>query len=98
MRSTPFNRRNNEFEGDMAAYLRETAEDNEVAIYRLKRNLRLARRQELTVRQAQILALYYDEEMTMDQIAQLLDINKSTVSRTVNRAQQKLKRCLRYSF
>ncbi len=98
MVNTPFNRRNNEFEGDMAAYLRSVAEDNEESLYRLKRNLRLARREELTPRQAQMLRLYFDEEMTMAEIAQELGVAKSTVSRTIARGKGRLKRCLRYAF
>ena len=98
MVNTPFNRRNNEFEGDMAAYMRAVAPDNDEAIYRLKRNLRLARREELTPRQAQMLYLYFDEEMTMAEIARELQISKSTVSRTLARAKGRLKRCLCYAF
>ena len=98
MVNTPFNRRNNEFEGDMAAYLRSVASDNDEAISRLKRNLRLARQEELTPRQEQLLHLYFDEEMTMTEIARELDISKSTVSRTIARAKGRLERCLRYAF
>lgn len=98
MVNTPFNRRNNEFEGDMAAYLRSVASDNDAAISRLKRNLRLARQEELTPRQAQLLHLYFDEEMTMTEIARALNISKSTVSRTISRAKGRLERCLRYAF
>ena len=47
MVNTPFNRRNNEFEGDMAAYMRSIAPDNDETIERLKRNLRIARREGL---------------------------------------------------
>lgn len=98
MVNTPYNRRNNEFEGDMAAYMRAVAPDNDEAIYRLKRNLRIARREELTPRQAQMLRLYFDEEKTMTEIAQELNVSKSTVSRTIARAKGRLKRCLRYAF
>ena len=98
MQNTPYNRRNNEFEGDMAAYLRSIAEDNDEMIARLKRNLRIARREELTARQAEVLRLYYDEAMTMEQVGDALGISKSTVSRTVTRATTRLKRCLRYSL
>ena len=98
MVNTPFNRRNNEFEGDMAAYLRSVASDNDETISRLKRNLRLARQEELTPRQAQLLHLYFDEEMTMTEIARALNISKSTVSRTISRAKGRLERCLRYAF
>lgn len=82
----------------MAAYMRAVAPDNDEAIYRLKRNLRIARREELTPRQAQMLRLYFDEEKTMTEIAQELNVSKSTVSRTIARAKGRLKRCLRYAF
>ena len=82
----------------MAAYLRSVASDNDETISRLKRNLRLARQEELTPRQAQLLHLYFDEEMTMTEIARELDISKSTVSRTIARAKDRLERCLRYAF
>ena len=94
----PYSRRNNEFEGDMAVYMRAAAPDNDETIERLKRNLRLARRQELTPRQAQMLYLYFDREMTMEQVGKKLGVTKSTVSRTISRAERRLKRCLRYAF
>lgn len=98
MVNTPFNRRNNEFEGDMAAYMRSIAPDNDETIERLKRNLRIARREELTPRQRQVLQLYFEQEMTMEQVAQRLGITKSTVSRTIARAKSRLRRCLRYAL
>lgn len=98
MVNTPYNRRNNEFEGDMAAYLRSISADNDEVLDRLKRNLRLARKRELTPRQAQLLQLYFDEEMTMEEIGKALGISKSTVSRTITRAKRRLQHCLRYSF
>ena len=98
MKSTPFNRRNNEFEGDMAAYLQSVAEDNEEMLYRLKRNLRVAREEELTPRQAEMLTMYFDRSMTMEAIGRELGVGKSTVSRTISRAKQRLYRCLRYTL
>ena len=62
------------------------------------RNLRLARQQALTDRQRQMLELYYDQGLTMGQIALKLNLNRSTVSRTLSRAKDKLYRCLRYSL
>lgn len=53
---------------------------------------------ELTPRQREILALYIDRGMTMSQIAQQLRINKSTVSRSLRRTFQRLRRCLEYSL
>ena len=98
MKNTPYSRRNNEFEGDMAAYLRATAADNDEMIARLKRNLRIARAEELTPRQAQVLRLYFDEHMTMEAVGETLGVSKSTVSRTLSRATARLKKCLRYSL
>ena len=65
---------------------------------RLRRNLRKARQQELTPRQREMVRLYYDEGMTMPQIGELLGVNRSTVSRTLRRAKNRLYRCLRYSL
>ena len=45
MKGTPYSIRNNEFYGDMAAWLRANAQDNDGELLRLKRNLRLARQE-----------------------------------------------------
>ena len=65
---------------------------------RLRRNLRRAREQELTPRQREVLALYYDRGLKMSQIARKLGINRSTVSRTIGRAKQRLYRYLQYTL
>ncbi len=82
----------------MTVWMREHAEDNSDQLERLRRNLRRAREQELTPRQREILALYYDRGLKMPQIARKLGINRSTVSRTVKRAKERLYRCLRYAL
>lgn len=82
----------------MAAWIRENQGDNSEQIARLRRNLRKARQQELTPRQREVVRLYYDEGMTMPQIGELLGVNRSTVSRTLRRAKNRLYRCLRYSL
>ena len=82
----------------MTVWLRDHAEDNSDQLERLRRNLRRAREQELTPRQREILALYYDRGLKMPQIARKLGINRSTVSRTVKRAKERLYRCLRYAL
>ena len=56
------------------------------------------REQELTPRQREMVFLYYDRGLKMSQIAQKLGVNRSTVSRTVKRAKQRLYRCLRYAL
>ena len=53
---------------------------------------------ELTPRQREMVFLYYDRGLKMSQIAQKLGVNRSTVSRTVKRAKQRLYRCLRYAL
>lgn len=82
----------------MTAYLRATAGDNEGDLRRLHRNLSVARLEELTPRQRQILHMSYEEGKSMTAIAQELGINKSTVSRTLSRAKHRLYRCLRYGI
>ena len=46
--------RNNEVYGDMTAWIAAHAGDNEGDLMRLKRNLRLAREEELTARQREL--------------------------------------------
>lgn len=83
---------------DLAAWERESAPDNAEQQERLRRNLRLARQQALTPRQREILELYYDQGLTTGQIAMRLQLNRSTVSRTLRRAKERLYHCLRYSL
>ncbi len=49
-------------------------------------------------RQREVLALYMERDMNVTQIAAVLGVNKSTVSRSLHRALRRLERCLRYSF
>ena len=88
MRDTRFDARSSEWIGDMTVWLRDHAEDNSEQLERLRRGLRRAREQ----------FLYYDRGLKMSQIAQKLGVNRSTVSRTVKRAKQRLYRCLRYAL
>lgn len=98
MENTGFRTRSSEIPGDLQIWIQDHAGDNSEQIDRLRRNLRKARKQELTPRQAQMLRLYFDEGENMTQIAQKLGINRSTVSRTISRAKARLYRCLRYTF
>ena len=95
---SPFSRRDNEFLGDLAAWERENSEDNSEQLERLRRNLRRVRQQELTPRQQEMLHLYYDLGMSIPRIAREKGLNKSTVSRTLARGREKLKRYLQYSW
>ena len=98
MRDTRFDTRSSEWIGDLTVWIRENAPDNREQLDRLRRNLRRAREQELTPRQKQVLELYYDQGHTIPQIAEALDLNRSTVSRTLRRAKDRLYRCLRYAL
>lgn len=68
---------------------------------RLPREVQLRRvkqvvREELTERQRQTLTAYYFRQRTVTQIAQEQGVNKSTVSRTLRRAEDKIRKYLKY--
>ena len=68
---------------------------------RLPREVQLKRvqrviREELTELQREALLAYYFQEKTMSQIAEERGVNKSTVCRTLHRAEEKLRRYLKY--
>ncbi|MDE6456816.1 MAG: sigma-70 family RNA polymerase sigma factor [Dysosmobacter sp.] len=94
----PFSSRAGEWIGDLTVWTRQNAGDNSERLERLRRNLRQARERELTPRQRQLLELYYERGMNIPQIAEELGLNRSTVSRTLRRARDRLYRCLRYAL
>ena len=68
---------------------------------RLPREVQLERvrnviREELTQIERETLTAYYFQEMTLEQIAAARCVNKSTVSRTLRRAEGKLQKFLKY--
>ena len=64
----------------------------EVQIKRVQRVIR----EELTPLQQEVLLAYYIQNLTIPQIAENRGVHKSTVSRTLHRAEGKLRRYLRY--
>ena len=85
---------------DLAAYQlhsKNEAEDNSERIERLKRNLPYAINK-LSPRQQQLVNLFYAREMTVTQIAEYLHVNKSTVTRTLQRAKKHLRDYLEFSL
>ena len=64
----------------------------EMALERIRRVIR----EELTDLQREVLVAYYFQEITIPQIARDRGVNKSTVSRTLHRAEEKLRRYLKY--
>ena len=68
---------------------------------RLPRQVQLKRlrrviESELTEVQREILVAYYFQSKTMAQIAKERGVNRSTVCRTLHRAEERVRRCLRY--
>ena len=68
---------------------------------RLPREMQLKRvqrviQEELTPLQREALIAYYFQERTITEIAEERGVNKSTVCRTLHRAEQKLRRYLKY--
>ena len=53
-------------------------------------------RDELTPRQMELVKLYYVDQHTMQEIADMLEVCPSTVCRTLQTARRNLKRCLKY--
>ena len=64
----------------------------QVQLKRIKRVIE----DELTPCQRQVLIAYYFQQRTIPAIAQDRQVNKSTVCRTLHRAEQRLRRCLKY--
>ena len=98
MKNTASKKRVIDFNTDLQVWMRENAEDNSEQLSRLKRNLRQARELELTPRQRQVLAMHFDQDLSVTQIARELHVNPSTITRTLQRAKGRLRRCLRYGF
>ena len=68
---------------------------------RLPRQVQLRRvrrviREELTPTQREVLTAYYFRKLTIPQIARERGVNKSTVCRTLKRAENNLRRFLKY--
>ena len=98
MRCREFDGLHSDWIGDLPAWLMEHSETNDEQMERLRRNLKRVRERELTARQRQVLALYYDRKMNIPQIAGELGVNRSTISRTIRRAKKRIHRYLQYSL
>ena len=70
-------------------------EENQSSLDRAKKALSFAIKQELSPRQKLYLTSYYSGE-TMPSIARKNEVNVSTVSRTIHRAYNRLRRVLKY--
>ena len=83
------------YAADLAAYARDMAEDNSRQMGQVKRNLIRALKSDITEKQRLELLLYYGKGMTMTEISRRLGVHPSTVSRTIRRGEERLRRCLR---
>lgn len=98
MKNMPYDTRSSEWAGDMTVWLRQNSEDNSLQLERLYRNLRQVRERELTSRQQQILELYYEQHLSLREIARRLGVHSSTVCRTMQRAKKRLRHYLQYTL
>ena len=80
---------------DLIRWASLLGEDNGEEMAVLRRRLAGALREELTPRQREVLALYYQRTMNLAQIGAVLGVRPSTVSRTLRRGEERLRRCLR---
>lgn len=91
-------RRGKAFGADMAIYMNQIGDcpRDDPGRSRLMRNLIRCIREELTPRQREVLFLYYVKNIRQKEIAAQLGVERSTVSRTIKRGEDRLRRCLRY--
>lgn len=83
---------------DLLAYVRQQVQaQTDPAHQALRANLMRALREEVTPRQREMLALYYQERLNTRQIAERLGVDRTTVSRTLRRGEARLRRCLQYT-
>lgn len=85
-------------QAELELWQRSMAGDNRDEMARLRKNLRLVWGMELTPRQAQVLEMHYDRQLTVTQIARELGLSPSTVSRTLKRGRERILEHLRYSL
>jgi len=72
--------------------LRSCRQSHETLVQRMKAVIQ----NELTPLQRETVAAYYFENKTLQQIAEKRNVKKSTVWRTLKRAEQKIRRVLQY--
>lgn len=94
MRNIQYNNRSDW--ADLARLAEIMAADNQERLAELQAALAKALREEVTDRQRQVLFLYYVQGLNMRQIAEALGIERSTVSRTLKRGEDRIRRRMRY--
>ena len=79
-------------------FLTASAGDNRHKMMSIKKALKNAIVNELTEGQRRVLCMHYYENMGVNEIAKELGINKSSVSRRLQRARVKLGKVLKYGY
>ncbi len=74
----------------------DQSEDNKQQIERLKLIMKKVINEELSPRQKELCYMYFYKKLDMPQIASILNINKSTVSRTLARAVKNINDKVKY--
>lgn len=74
------------------------AENNSELIEKVKRTMAKVIRNELTPRQRETVTMYYYEGKGVSEIATVLDLDVSTVSRTLKRARERIYTFMKYYF
>lgn len=96
--AAPRYKRGKPYSLDMAAYMRQLSEQNTNTDHmeQLKHNLIRCLKEDITPRQRTMLTMYYVQQLSQKEIARRLNVDRSTVSRTILRGERQLQRCLRY--
>ena len=84
--------------GSLQHWQKTLGGDNRQRLDRLVRYLPIAIEEELTPRQQQLLRMFYYDGKSVSDIARELAVNKSTVTRTLQRAQERLRKSLRFAL
>lgn len=79
-------------------YNSKSAETNNDNLKKAKHALIQVIKYDLTERQKEVITLYYYKKMKMSEIADILGLNVSTVSRTIRSAKKKICDRIKYYF
>ena len=95
MRNIQYNNRDDRV--DLETFVQAMAGDNQTRLAELQACLGKALREDVTPRQQQVLFLYYVQGLNMRQIAEALGVDRSTVSRTLKRGEERIRSRVRYN-
>ena len=84
------------FDSDLAKIVQKKGSSNKPKIDTLKKMVALIVKQELSKKQQKILKLYFVDGLKYNEIAKMLNVNKSTISRTKTRAFKTIEKILKY--